>query len=184
MTRHANAYSRFVEDPDQPSSIVGWLRRQGLAYEEASFDGGVTLHFPSLGPLRTKADGSIDTEQSPIVAVYLPRKRRGILWTVGEVHFLSMPLSQFPALASMRRAFLRWFEEAPLIYDHNPVGPHDHDYYLEGSAANWGPIRAFPSAMDALLTGRYFVSCRETDGSLSTISKKLRLRGVNCSETD
>jgi hypothetical protein len=184
MTRHANAYSRFIEDPGQGSSVLDWLRRQELASEESSFDWGVAFYFSSLGPLQKKTDGSIDAKRSPIVTVNLPRVRRQILWTVGEVHFLSMPLSQFPALESMRRSFLRWFEEFPLIYDHSPTGQHEFDYYLEGSAMNWGPIRAFPSGMIGLQSERYFVSCRETDGSPSTLCKKLRLRGVDCSAHD
>jgi hypothetical protein len=184
MGKHANAYSRFIEDPTQESSVFRWLRQQELTAEEATFDWGVAFHFKSLGPLRQKPDGSVDSERSPIVTVNLPRVRRQILWTVGEVHFLAMPLSQFPELAKLRRSFLRWFEEFPLIYDHHPSGPHEFDYYLEGSAMNWGPIRAFPTGLSALKSERYFVSCRETDGSLSTLCKKLRLRGVTCSVTD
>lgn len=184
MTRHANAYSRFIEAPDQESSVLDWLRRLELTFEESSFDWGVAFYFPRLGPLQKKADGAIDSEHSPIVTVNLPRVRRQILWTVGEVHFPSMPLSQFPALESMRRSFLCWFEKLPLIYDHGATGPHEFDYYLEGSAMNWGPIRAFPSGMSALKSERYFVSCRETDGSLSTLCKKLRLRGVDCAADD
>ncbi len=184
MARHANAYSRFDEDPNQESSVLDWLRRQELDSEESSFGSDVAFYFPSLGPLQKKADGSIDAEHSPVVTVNLPHVQRQILWTVGEVHFLSMPLSQFPALESMRRSFLRWFEKFPLIYDHDPTGPHEFDYYLEGSAMNWGPIRAFPTGMSALNSERYFVSCRETDGSLSTLCKKLRLRGVDCAADD
>jgi hypothetical protein len=184
MGKHANAYSRFIEDPSQTSSVLQWFRRQDLVGEESSTDWGIALFFRSLGPLRHKPDGSIDSERSPIVTIHLPRARRQILWTVGEVHFLSMPLNQFHRLASLRRSFLRWFKEYPLIYDHPRNGPHEFDYYLEGSAMNWGPIRAFPSGMSALKAERYFVSCRESDGSLSTLCKKLRLRGVTCAAAD
>jgi hypothetical protein len=184
MAKHVNAYSRFVADPAEPSDILDWFRSQDLVPEERRLEWGVALLYPSLGDVRLAADGSFDGAHSPIVTVLIPRVRRKLLWTVGEVHFLPMPLSQFPELASLRRSFLRWFEDYPLIYDAHPDGPHEFDYYLEGSAMNWGPIRAFPSGMNALTAGRYFVSCRESDGSLSTLCRKLRLRGVVCSEAD
>ena len=75
-------------------------------------------------------------------------------------------------------------QEMPLIYDHRGAGEHEFDYYLEGSAKNWGPIRAFPSALVALKSGQYFISRRETNGSLETLRRTLALRGVICSDQD
>jgi hypothetical protein len=184
MGKHATAYSRFIEDPSHPSTALQWFRRQALVPEETAFDWGIALVFPSIGSLQYAPDGSIDAAHSPVVTVHLPKVRRQILWTVGEVHFRPSPFSQFPKLAALRRSFLRWFESYPLIYEHHPAGKHQFDYYLEGSAMNWGPIRAFPSGMVALESERYFVSCRESDHALSTLCKKLRLRGVNCSAAD
>lgn len=184
MAKHANAYSRFIEAPGDACSVLEWFRQQDLRPEESSFDWGVALYFRSLGPLRLTPDGSIDAQTSPVISINVPLVRRQILWTVGEVHFLTMPLSQFSELQRLRRSFIAWFDEFPLICDNHPSGPHEFDYYLEGSAKNYGPIRAFPSGLSALRSERYFVSCRETDGALSTLSKTLRLRGVNCAETD
>jgi hypothetical protein len=183
MSRNANAPSRFLDDPAAESSTLSWFREQGLAFEEAAFDWGVLLHFTSAGPYRHLADGSLDSEHSPLVSIHLPRVRHGLLWTVGEVVFLPMPLSQFPQLASLRRSFLKWFNEQTLVYDHHPDGPHDFDYYLEGSAANWGPIRAFPSGLQAIKSERYFVSHRDDEVRLSQLCRKLSLRGLQCSPT-
>lgn len=116
------------------------------------FDWGAVLYFSSLGQLQYKSDGSIDSERSPVVAVDIPRLRRKILWTVGEVRFCPVPLSRFPELARLRRSFLRWFQKHPLIYDNHRAGEHRFDYYLEGSVRTLmpGPIRAFPSGLAAL----------------------------------
>jgi hypothetical protein len=77
-----------------------------------------------------------------------------------------------------------WFKKCRLIYDHHPASEHRFDYYLEGSAKNWGPIRAFPSGLAALENGQYFVSRRETNGSLETLRRTLALRGVICTDQD
>jgi hypothetical protein len=100
------------------------------------FDWGAALYFSSLGQLHCKSDGSIDSERSPVVAVDIPRVRREILWTVGEVRFCPVPLSRFPELERLRRSFSRWFQKLPLIYDNDPAGEHRFDYYLEGTAGN------------------------------------------------
>ena len=184
MAKKVPAHSRYVEAPDTPSSALSWFRDQGLSFNEHSFDWGVALYFPHLGELRSGPDGSIDFEQSPVIAIHFPKVRRGILWTVGDVRFCPVPLSKFPELKRVRRAFLQWFEERPLIYDHHPSSAHSFDYFLEGSAKNWGPIRAFPTGLAALQKGHYFISQWETDGSLNTLCKTLALRGVTCSDSD
>lgn len=178
------AFSRFVEAPEAPCSALRWFRDQNLAPNEHAFDWGEALYFLSLGRLRHNPDGSIDSERSPVVMVHVPQVRRGILWTVGEVRFCPAPLSQFPELERLRRSFLRWFEKRPLIYNHHPAGEHQFDYYLEGSAKNWGPIRAFPSGLDALQNGQYFISRFETNRSLETLCRTLALRGVICADLD
>jgi hypothetical protein len=184
MTKKVPAHSRFIEAPDTPCSALNWFRDQDLPFNEHVFDWGAALDFSGLGELRLNPDGSIDADRSPLVAVYLPKVRRGILWTVGEVRFCPVPLRQFPELQRFRRSFLRWFEQCPLIYDHHPSTAHEFDYYLEGSAQNWGPIRAFPSGLFALQKGQYFISRFETDDSLRTLCKTLALRGVTCADQD
>jgi hypothetical protein len=184
MAKKVPAYSRFVEAPEASCSALEWFRNQGLAPNEHVFDWGTALYFSSLGQLHHNSDGSIDSERSPVVTVHVPQVRRGILWTVGEVRFCPLPLSQFPELERLRRSFLRWFQKCPLIYDHHPSGEHEFDYYLEGSTKNWGPIRAFPSGLVALKNGQYFISRLETNGSLEKLCRTLALRGVICADRD
>jgi hypothetical protein len=184
MAKKVSAYSRFVESPQAPCSALQWFRDQDLASNEHVFDWGAALYFSGLGQLHQTCNGSIDSERSPVVTVHVPKVRRGILWTVGEVRFCPMPLSRFPNLKRLRRSFLQWFEKCPLIYDHHPPGKHRFDYYLEGSAKNWGPIRAFPSGLAALKNGQYFISRFETNGSLETLRRTLALRGVICADQD
>jgi|SRR5215470_861212 len=182
MTKKVPAYSRFIEAPDTGCSALNWFRDQELPFNEDVFDWGAVLHFSGLGEFQLNPDGSIDADRSPVITVHLPKVRRGILWTVGEVRFCPVPLRQFPALQRLRTSFLRWFEQCPLIYDHHPSSANEFDYYLEGSARNWGPIRAFPSGLAALQNGQYFISRFETDGSLTTLCKKLALRDVTCAD--
>ena len=184
MAKSVPPYSRFVEAPEIPCSALQWFRDQDLAPDEHMFDWGAALYFSSLGQLHFKSDGDIDSERSPVVTVHVPQVCRGILWTVGEVRFCPAPLSQFPELERLRSSFLRWFKKHPLIYDHHPAGEHRFDYYLEGTAGNWGPIRAFPSGMAALENGQYFISRLETNSSLETLCRKLALRGVICADRD
>ena len=185
MTKHVAAYSRFVEAPEIPCSALQWFRDQELAPNVHMFDWGAALYFSSLGQLQYKSDGSIDSERSPVVAVDIPRVRRKILWTVGEVRFCPVPLSRFPELAHLRRSFLRWFQKHPLIYDNHRAGEHRFDYYLEGSVRTLmpGPIRAFPSGLAALENGQYFISRFDT-GSLEPLCRRLALRGVLCTDQD
>jgi hypothetical protein len=184
MGNSAIAHSRFIEDPSLPSTVIDWFRRQELVPEESAFDWGVVLAYRTSGPLWHKPDRSIDAERSPLVAVHLPKVRRQVLWTVGEVTFRPRPLSQFPKLATLRQSFLRWFDDYPTVYGHSSSGVHKYDYYLEAGAQNSGPIKGFPSGMKAIAAERYFISHRATDGALEQLRKKLQLRSVYCAERD
>jgi hypothetical protein len=184
MAKKVQAYSRFVEAPQIPCSALQWFRDRDMSPNEHVFDWGAALYFSRLGQLHHKSDGSIDSERSPVVTVHVPQVRRGIFWTVGEVRFCPVPLGWFPELERLRRSFLRWFEKRPLIYDDHPAGEHQFDYYLEGSAKNWGPIRAFPSGLAALENGQYFISRLEPNVLLETLCRTLALRGVICADQD
>src|SRR5262245_33645574 len=182
MSKHVPAYSLFIEDPSGPCSALEWFRQQPLRPTEEAFHWGAVLLYPSIGELKLDVDGTVDGQRSPVITVQVPKVRRGVFWTVGEVRFCPMPLEQFPELKALRRSFLQWMEQHPLIYDHHPDGPHEFDYYLEGSAKNWGPIRALPSGMSALKAEQYIVS--RFDGSLDKICKTLALRGVKCADSE
>jgi len=182
MSKHVPAHSLFIEDPSGPCSALEWLRQQPLRPTEEAFHWGAVLLYPSIGELKLDVDGTVDGQRSPVITVQVPKVRRGVFWTVGEVRFCPMPLEQFPELKALRRSFLQWMEQHPLIYDHHSDGPHEFDYYLEGSAKNWGPIRALPSGMSALKAEQYIVS--RFDGSLDKICKTLALRGVKCADSE
>jgi len=184
MAKSAPAHSSFIEAPEMiPCSVLHWFRDQNSAPDEHMFDWGSALHYSSLGQLHFRSDGRIDSDHSPVVTVEIPRVCRGILWTVGEVRFCPVPLSQFPELERLRRSFLRWFQKHPLIYDPHPAGEHRFDYYLEGTTRNIaGPIRAFPSGLAALENGQYFIS--RLDKQPDTLCRKLALRGVICANQD
>src|SRR5690349_24735914 len=97
---------RFVAAPSEPSEVMAWFRSVSPVPTEVPTDYGYVLHFQSLGPLAYLPDGSIDPASSPIVTIVLPQVRRGVLWTIGEVHFLPTPLrKQFPILYKVKSAF-------------------------------------------------------------------------------
>ena len=62
--------------------------------EEISLPRGVAFHFRQCGELVVADDNSVEVYRSPLVTVFVPQVRRGILWTVGEVHFWATPLRQ------------------------------------------------------------------------------------------
>src|SRR5262249_16001657 len=101
-----------------------------------------------------------------------------ILWTVGEVRFCPVPISQFPELERLRRSFLRWFEKHPLISDDHPADEHRFDYYLEGTARNWGPIRAFPSGLAPLANVQFFISRFEGNALPKNLGRPPGLGGL------
>src|SRR4051812_2972090 len=114
MTKSVPAISRFIEAPDTPCSALNWFREHHLPFHEHQYDWGAALYFSDLGELRRKPDGSTDDDHSPVVLIHTPATRRGILWTVGQVRFCPVPLSQFPDLQRLRTSFLHWFKQHPL----------------------------------------------------------------------
>ena len=84
---------RYIEAPGEPSPVLAWLRAAAEA-EEISLPRGVAFHFRQCGELVVADDNSVDVHGSPLVTVFVPQVRRGMLWTVGEVHFWATPLRQ------------------------------------------------------------------------------------------
>lgn len=173
---------RFIADPNEPSEVLGWFRALGRAPVETPSERGAILSFPDYGPTSYRADGSLDPLASPVVTVFLPRIRRGQLWTVGEVHFLPTPLRQrFPELHRVNSAFGKWLSRLECVHS-NKRSDGPYNYYLEGSVRNHdSPVFAFASGMAALRNGRYFIADDDSDGRLDALCKALRLRGVACS---
>jgi hypothetical protein len=116
-----------------------------------------------------------------VATVFLPRETRGVLWTVGEVHFLATPLRKlFPRLHKISTDFSRWLGTHECIYPNRSPG-NAYEYYMEGSVRNSdAPVFAFDSGLDALRSGRYFVSDNDNDFVLDKLCRALRLRGVEC----
>jgi hypothetical protein len=176
----ATAY-RFISDPAQPSEVLTWFRNLPVPPSETITPRSIVLHFRELGPLTEAPDGSIDGKASPVVTFFSPRVRRGILWTVGEVHFLPTPLrKRYPVLHEISASFSKWLSTFPCVFS-NKTNDNEYNYYLEGSVKNFDPpVYAFESGLKALKAQRYFVSDEDTDARLNDLCKALRLRGVNC----
>ena len=171
------ATHRFIADPTGPSEVLDWFRRLPAAPAEVPTERGVALHFRECGPLtyRLGAGMGIDAKASPIANVFLPRIRRGVLWTLGEVHFLAT------ALHKISNAFSRWLSTHECVHGRKQKDDR-FAYYLEGSIRNHdSPVFALASGLEALEAQRYFVDDDDTEFRLDTICRYLRLRGVECS---
>ena len=174
---------RYIAAPSEPSEVLQWFASLATPPTSVPTPRGVVLYFGEYGPLVSKSDGAVDSKASPVISVFVPRVKRGILWTVGEVHVLATPLRQrFPALHKVTTAFSKWLSQLECVHSNKRTN-NEFTYYLEGSAQNWNPpIYAFDSGYRALLSGRYFVSDEDNDFVLDNLCKKLRLREVECGQ--
>lgn len=173
---------RFIADPAEPSPVLEWFRSATSSPTEVSTSRSTVFHFKDLGPVMYLPDGNPDKVRSPVATVFSPTVKRGVLWTVGEVHFLPTSLSvKFPKLDAVSRAFARWLKQQPCMFSNKPGDANEFNYYLEGSTRNYDPpLYAFPSGLEALRQGQYFVSDDDNDLRLDKLCMALRLRGVNC----
>lgn len=177
---------RYIEGPDEPDRVLDWLRSAEGRIEEIPLPRGATFHFKELGELVVADDESVDFHRSPLVTVFVPHVRRGILWTVGEVHFWATPLRQaYPSLHRLSRALGKWLQQFECVFANGRCRYPEWEYHLEGSVRNFDPpIFALPSGLEALNSGRYFVDHRDNDHVLDRLCKALRLRGVQCAAGD
>ncbi len=122
------------------------------------------------------------TARSPVVTLFEPEQQRGVLWTVGEVHFLARRVrSRFPALARVQKQFGIWLAANPVVWDQRDDNGTNSGYYLEGRVKNVAEkVYALPSGQSAYDAGRYFVGHGESNAALDRICGNLRLRGVAC----
>jgi hypothetical protein len=172
---------RFIADPAEPSEVLAWFRALPSRPTEVPTERGCVLYFTEFGQLAYEADGKVNAKNSPVATVFLPKVRRGVMWTVGEVHFLATPFrSQFPGLHKISRELSKWLAAHECAYS-NERAENPFAYYLEGSVKNYdSPVFAFTSGIEALRLGRYFVGDDDNDYRLDAICKSLRLRGVSC----
>jgi hypothetical protein len=178
---------RFAASPEACSQILHWFRALAVPPTVTLTDWGAALHFKSFGEIKYKSDGSIDAEVSPLVTVLLPKVRRDVLWTIGEVRFLTTPLRRlYPRLHGISTQFAKWIEEFDCVFanDAQRAPVNRFDYYLEGSVRNsLEPIWALPSGVEALKNERYFIDVRDSENRVDTLCRLLRLRGIECSVT-
>jgi hypothetical protein len=174
---------RFIEEPKQSSEVVEWFRALPQPPVEHATAHGVVLYFREMGSLAYDDKGEVDSEKCPVVNLFLPRAKRGVLWTVGEVHFLATPLRRlFPDLHKIRSKFSRWLSARDCIFT-NPIAICPYDYYLEGSIRNFDcPVYALESGLAAIRRERYFVAERDNEFVLDKVCRALSLRGVECAE--
>jgi len=164
---------RFLATVDEASSVLDWFRLLPEEPVESAHDAGVLFHFREFGPLDS------DAKTSPLVSVFMPLRKRSVLTTIGEVHFLATPVSTFPALNRINKRFRDWLKENPCVYSHRPDFEHAWDYFLEGSAKNWdSDIFALPAGMAALKDGSYFVAADDNEVQLDRVCRALELRGI------
>ena len=164
---------RFLATVDEASIVLDWFRLLPEKPVESPRDGGSLFYFRDFGALGT------DSKASPLVNVFSPVRKRGVLTTIGEVHFLATPLSMFPGLNKINKRFRKWLAGFPCVYSHRPDFVHDWDYYLEGSAKNWDPdIFALPGGIAALQKESYFVAECDSEGRLDLVCRALDLRDV------
>jgi len=178
---------RFLAIGDEVNAALDWFGRQPDPPVAIDKPYGHLLHFRGMGPLTQMPDGSgIDVRRSPLVSVFRPVPRRGVLWTVGEVHFLPTHLRRnYPPLHAIGLRFSKWLSGFDLVFNGDPSGPGEWHYYLEGSIRNHdAPVYALPQAARALKEGRYFVGWSDNDHVLDTICRSLRHRGVDCTPDD
>lgn len=173
---------RFIAHPNGPCEVISWFSGLPAPPEQIEVKGGFWLYFRECGALSYSSAGSIESRKSPLASVFLPRMRRGALWTVGEVHFLATPLKKlFPALHKISTAFGKWLATYECVFSNAPGYEGHWNYYLEGSVQNYdAPVFAFPSGIEALKAGQYFVSDRDNEAYLDKICSPLRLRGIQC----
>lgn len=164
---------RFIATVEEARSVLDWFRSLPEQPVERGHDAGSLFCFREVGPLDS------DAKKSPLVNVFMPARRRAVLTTIGEVHFLATPLAAFPGLNKINRRFREWLRQNPCVYSQRPDFVHDWDYFLEGSAKNWdSDIFALPAGMAALKDGAYFVAGDDNQLQLDRLCRTLELRGV------
>lgn len=175
----------FLATDGEHEKVLTWFRGLAKPPEELPAGGiGVLLSFRAFGDLvyDSGGTGQLNAQKSPLVSVFLPIKKRGILWTAGEVHFLPKPMRKVcPSLVSINQNFRKWLANFERVFAFDPKWEGKWDYYLEGSIRNHArEVFALPNAMNALRQGHYFVAEGDNDLFLDKICQSLRLRGMNC----
>jgi hypothetical protein len=164
---------RYLALPEEEKCVLDWFRQRSVPPVEKAQSGCSIFYFPDAGPL------AVDNYKSPLVSVYAPVRKRGVLTTIGEVHFLAKPISSFPKLRAIQSQFRKWLSSHPCVYSRKPEFQADWNYWLEGSVQNLdSEIFALPLGLEALQAGSYFVAEGDNETVLERVCRQLRLRGV------
>ena len=171
---------RFLATVDEGRLVLEWFRALKERPTESERENGTLFYFGQFGQL------SSETQNSPLVNVFLPARRRNVLTTIGEVHFLATPITRFVGLSKLNRDFRDWLKANLCVFSHDPSSIREWDYYLEGSVRNHdGEIYALPGGIDALKNGAYFVADDEEvfvhgegEDGLELVVRKPRSRWV------
>jgi hypothetical protein len=163
---------RYLATIDEAAAVLDWFRTLPERTLESALDEGSLFHFPEFGPLQ-------EARRSPLVTVFLPTNRRGVLTTVGEVHFMATPLTPFPGLNRVSKRFHDWLRQYPRVFSRRTTDGSEWDHFLEGSARNYdSDIFALPGGMTALRQGAYFIDRGDSDSIVDQVCRRLELRGV------
>lgn len=115
---------RFLAIDSEYQRVIDWFSDRPERPTVVGTDSGVNIHFSAFGPLARTTAGQVDTKRSPLVNVFLPQLKRGILWTAGEIHILATPLKkQYPPLQRVSAALREWLREFGRV--HPPVAPEN-----------------------------------------------------------
>ena len=171
---------RYLGTEDANHLVLDWFRSQDQPNKVIDTPWGYRVWFYEVGDLCRLDNGQIDVKRSPLVSIFPVRTVHSILLTVGEVHFLTTGLSKsFPDLAKVNRNFRKWLRQNELVFSIKNGSEGRWHYYLEGTVKNRDTdVLAFPSGINALESGQYFVSDQESDARLDALCNQLALRGV------
>lgn len=164
---------RFLALEDESRSVLDWFRCLTPEPIESHRPDGILFHFAECGPVED------DATKSPLITVVVPKRKRGVLMTCGEVHFLSTPISLYPLISRLNRNFTDWMALQTCVFSRRAGFNSQWDYYLEGSIQNYdSDVMALPEALRALSKGSYFVAHSDNDSQLDSICQQLENRGV------
>ena len=173
---------RFLAIEDEAKGVVNWFSNLSFLPQVVPNESSIIVYFSAIGSLVYSQDGTIDHKKSPLVNLFPPYLKRGVLWTAGEVHFLATPLRRlFPKLERVNNEFKVWLSQFDKVFSRRPGFTSKWDDFLEGDLRSYDiDIYAMPKAMAALERGQYFVGGEDNDVLLDKLCKQLRLRGMNC----
>ena len=118
---------RFLATIDEAPMVAEWFRALVPQPTEQQSDRGICFFFPDLSPLD---DGDV---KPPLVTLFMPLRRRGVLTTAGEVHFLPTPITKFPSLNAVNRRFRNWLEQFPCVFSRRKDFVGEWDYYTRSN---------------------------------------------------